>query len=162
MLHLFHRLFEAHFLPTHLYVVLICSSIYTFFYPSVAIPSMLKIVLDIAGWCRLVGFCSIVFFFYNYEKYHQLCVGLRQEEMGRVGLLEEMVSNDSVSTKAFQYAGFLEGLLFPVSGLIFGGLPATQAVISHLFTERLVYVVSLKPSSLKRAGPWKDMSRVTP
>lgn len=82
--------------------------------------------------------------------------------MGRAGLLEEMVSNDSISPKAFQYAGFLEGVLFPIGGLIFGGIPATQAVISHLFTERLVYVVSLKPSNLTGARPWRDMSRMTP
>lgn len=162
MFHLYHRLFEAHFLPTHLYVVLVCSSLYTFFYSNIPIPSILQVALDIAGWARLMGFCTMIFFFYNYERYHNLCVGLRQEEMRRVGLLDEMVSNDSVSTKVYQYAGFLEGVLFPISGLVFGGLPATQAVVSHLFTERLVYVVSMKPSSLSNGKPWKDMSRVTP
>jgi hypothetical protein len=35
-------------------------------------------------------------------------------------------------------------------------------VLSHLFTERLVYVVSLKPSKLANARPWKDVSRMTP
>ncbi|CZT14398.1 uncharacterized protein RCC_00375 [Ramularia collo-cygni] len=162
MFNLYHRLFEAHFLPTHLYVVLVCSSIYTFFYTSVAIPDMLKIALEVAGWCRLVGFCTMIFFFYNYERYHELCVSLRTEEMRCVGMLEEMANNDGISKKVFQYAGFFEGMIFPISGLVFGGLPATQAIISHLFTERLVYVVSLKPSSLTKARPWKDMSRVTP
>lgn len=162
LFHLFHRLFEAHILPTHLYIVLVSSAVYSFFYPNVLITIGLKIALEIAGWCRMVGFCTMIFFFFNYDRYHRLCVDLRQEEMRRVVLLDEMVSNDGVSTKVFQYAGFLEGVLFPISGLVFGGIPATQAVLSHIFTERLVYVVSLKPSSLTKAQTWKYVSRMTP
>lgn len=162
LLHLIHRLFEAHFLPTHLYVVLVCSGIHSFVYPTVLIPGVLRFALETAGWCRLIGFCTMIFFFFNYERYHQLCVGLRQEEMRQAGLLQEMVDHDSISKHAFQYAGFIEGVLFPIGGLVFGGIPATQAVLSHLFTERLVYVVSLKPSKLANARPWKDVSRMTP
>lgn len=126
------------------------------------VPGVLRIVLEVAGWCRLIGFCTMVFFFYNYERYHKVCVSLRQEEMRHAGLLEAMVDHDGFSTKVFQSAGLLEAILFPINGLIFGGIPAMQAVLSHIFTERLVYVVSLKPTKLTGTRPWKDVSRLTP
>jgi hypothetical protein len=39
----------------------------------------------------------------------------------------------------------LDYLVFPVSGLIYGGVPLFQAVISHFWTQDLVYRVSEKP-----------------
>jgi hypothetical protein len=36
-------------------------------------------------------------------------------------------------------------MLFPIGGFVFGAIPAMHAEISHLFTDRLTYVVSLKP-----------------
>ena len=142
---IFHRLFEAHFLPTHLAVILTTSGIYTLLHPSFLIPSALKLALDVSGWLRLVGFCTMLVFFFLYERYHKLCVGLRQEEMRRAGLLEDMRDNDGFCHRTFQVAGLLETATFPIGGFIFGAIPAMQAVISHLFTDRLTYVVSLKP-----------------
>jgi hypothetical protein len=154
----FHRLFEAHFLPIHLAVILSTSGIYTLFYPPFLIPPALKMALDISGWCRLIGFCTMIFFFYLYERYHRLCVGLRQEEMRRAGMLEDMKQGDGFTHNTFQFAGILEAVLFPLGGFAFGAIPAMHAVVCHMFTDKLTYVVSLKPQfALKQ---WKDANVV--
>lgn len=147
---LYHRLFEAHFLPTHLAVILATTGIYDLFHPTFLVPRVLRLALDISGWCRLTGFLLMMCFFFLYSKYHHFCVGLRQEEMRRAGLLEDMSENDGFSMRVFQLIGVLETAIFPLGGFLFGAIPALQAVISHLFTERLVYVVSLKPQFAKR------------
>lgn len=151
LLTIYHRLFEAHFLPTHLAVILATTGIYDLLHPTHLVPGILRWALDVSGWCRLVGFSLMMCFFYLYSKYHHVCLGLRQEDMRRAGMLEDMSENDEFSTKVFQVAGVFETAIFPLGGFIFGAIPALQAVISHLFTERLVYVVSLKPqAAIKR------------
>lgn len=155
-----HRLFEAHFLPIHLAVILITSSIYSALHPSFLVPTVLKLALDFSGICRLIGFSSMLCFFYLYERYHRLCVGLRMEEMRQAGMLDHMEEHDGFTPHVFQVAGLFEVALFPIGGIIFGALPALHAVLSHLFTDRLTYVVSLKPQLALK--PWRDMSRMTP
>ncbi|KXT01742.1 hypothetical protein AC578_2731 [Pseudocercospora eumusae] len=155
---LYHRLFEAHFLPIHLCTILVISGIYTFVYPGFLIPTAFKMALDFCGFCRLVGFSTMLAFFYLYDRYHKLCVGLRREEMRQAGMLEYMEDNDGFTRSIFQFAGLFEIATFPIGGFIFGAIPALQAVLSHLFTDRLTYVVSLKP----RLPAWQDLSRMTP
>ncbi|EMC95883.1 hypothetical protein BAUCODRAFT_148743 [Baudoinia panamericana UAMH 10762] len=146
-----HRLFEAHFLPTHLVVILTTSSIFTLLTPDFLMPRILRIALDFSGWCRLAGWLLMLVFFFRYESYHQLCVKLRKDEMRKAGMLDEMVEHDGFSNKVFQVAGVFETGLFPIGGFIFGAIPAMQAVLSHIFTDRITYVVSLKPQiALKR------------
>ncbi|CAK1366763.1 unnamed protein product [Cercospora beticola] len=143
---LYHRMFEAHFLPVHLCVILITSGIYTFYTPTFLVPTVFKMALDFSSHCRLFGWCTMLCYFYLYDRYHKLCVGLRQEEMRQAGLLEDMEDNDGITPNIFQVAGLFEAALFPIGGVIFGAIPAIQAELSHFFTERLTYVVSLKPS----------------
>jgi len=152
---LLYRLFEAHFLPIHLATIMTVTSIYTLLTPSFLIPTALKTFLDLSGWFRLTGFCCMMIFFYQYERYHRLCLSLRQEEMRKAGMLEDMTEQDGFSHRVFQVAGLFETCLFPVGGFIFGAIPATQAVLSHFFTDRLTYVVSLKPQLLARQ--WQEM-----
>lgn len=142
---LFQRMFEAHFVPIHLAVILTTSSVFSFFTPGSTMPEVLHIALDFASWCRLAGWSLMLCFFWRFEKYHQLCTALRQEEMREAGLLDDMLAHDGFSPRVFQVAGLLEAALFPIGGFIFGAIPALQAVLSHVFTERLTYVVSLKP-----------------
>ena len=145
VLTVFYRLFEAHFLPVHLVFVLAASSCYTTVYPGFLMPLLLKTTLDFCSAYRLVTFGIMLWFFHRYEQYHSLCVGLREEEMRRAGLLEVMIETDSVSPNVFVRGGLFEAALFPIGGFIFGAIPALQAVVSHVFTERLRYTVSLKP-----------------
>ncbi|WPH00338.1 Hypothetical protein R9X50_00316300 [Acrodontium crateriforme] len=154
------RMFEAHFLPIHLCLILATSGIYGLLYPIFLMPAVLRWSLEFSGWCRLIGYLLMLVFFYRYATYHRLCVALRREEMRRAGLLEEMEENDSFSPDIFQFAGIAEVMTFPLGGFIFGGIPALQAVITHIFTDRLTYVVSLKPQ-LSRTKDWKS-GTVTP
>ncbi|KAK4574198.1 hypothetical protein LTR86_001959 [Recurvomyces mirabilis] len=154
VLTIFLRLFEAHFLPTHLAVILTTSSIFTLLTPSFLVPDVLATALNFSGWCRLIGWTLMLVFFWRYENYHKLCVSLRQEEMRKAGMLEEMTERDGFSMRVFQVGGLWEAGLFPLGGFIFGAIPACQAVLSHVFTDRLTYVVSLKPQfELKKR--WK-------
>jgi hypothetical protein len=145
LLTIFHRLFEAHFLPIHLLLVLTASSYYTSVYPAFLIPTILRLALRCAAVCRLISFCTMLAALYAYEEYHHICVGLRKEEMRKAGLLEKMEENDSVCPNVFSWAGILEAALFPLGGILFGAIPALHAVFSHIFTQNLQYVVSAKP-----------------
>lgn len=148
---LYQRLFEAHFLPIHLAVVLTTSSIFSLNVPGFMMPEVLHMALDFAGWCRLAGWLLMLCFFYRFDSYHRLCVGLRQEEMREAGMLDELTEHDGFSLTVFPVAGIFEACLFPLGGFIFGAIPALQAVISHVFTDRITYVVSLKPQfAIKR------------
>ncbi|KAK3066523.1 hypothetical protein LTR53_017090 [Teratosphaeriaceae sp. CCFEE 6253] len=142
---LYLRLFEAHFLPIHLSVILTTSSLFTYLTPAFLIPEALHLALAFAGWCRLGGWLLMLAFFWRYEQYHRLCVALRREEMRDAGLLEGILAHDGFSWSTFAVACAWEAALFPLGGLLFGAVPALHAVLSHVFTERLTYVVSLKP-----------------
>ncbi|KAI6907613.1 hypothetical protein D0869_12121 [Hortaea werneckii] len=142
---LYVRLFEAHFLPIHLAVILTTSSIFQFVVPGFMMPEVLRLALNFAGWCRLAGWLLMLLFFHRYNQYHRLCVALRKDEMRKAGMLGEVSEHDGFTSQVFQVAGLLECGLFPIGGFIFGAIPAIQAVMSHVFTDRLTYVVSLKP-----------------
>lgn len=139
------RLFEAHFMPVHLVVILVASSIYSQRTPIDLVPHVLKVALDVSAYCRFIGYVLMLGFFWRFQAYHKLCVSLRKEEMSAVGLLQELEDADGFSSNLFQLAGLAEAATFPVGGVIFGALPALQAIISHVFTERIAYIVSLKP-----------------
>ncbi|KAI7349720.1 hypothetical protein KC320_g5922 [Hortaea werneckii] len=145
ILTLYVRLFEAHFLPIHLAVILTTSSIFQFVVPGFMMPEVLRLALNFAGWCRLAGWLLMLLFFHRYNQYHRLCVALRKDEMRKAGMLGEVSEHDGFTSQVFQVAGLLECGLFPLGGFIFGAIPALQAVVSHVFTDRLTYVVSLKP-----------------
>jgi hypothetical protein len=150
VLTVFHRLFEAHFLPTHFALILTTIGIVQLVYPVFLMPSVLRVTLNLCSWCRSAGFAVMLCLFYRYEQYHRLCVGLRTEEMRRGNLLEEMLEDDSITPNVFLAGGLFEAALFPVGGFLFGVIPTLQATISHIFTERLTYVVSLKPRSAQQ------------
>lgn len=148
---LYMRLFEAHMLPIHLSLILTTSSLFDLSYSRYLVPEVLRLALSFSGWCRLAGWTFMLCFFWQYNCYHQLCVRLRQEEMRAAGMLEEMQQRGGFCTTVFPVAGFIEAGLFPIGGFIFGAIPALQAALSHIFTDRLVYVVSLKPQfAMKR------------
>lgn len=142
---IYYRLFEAHFLALHLILTLIASSLYQAIYPPALQPGLLYNALGIAGVFRFLGFITMLTFFALYKRYHRLCLGLRQESLRRGGLYDDFNEKDYFSKTCFPTAGFFEVFLFPVSGFLFGAIPALVAVTSHLWTDRLVYVVSLKP-----------------
>jgi hypothetical protein len=137
---LLHRMFEAHFLPIHLTLLLVVSGRYTLFTPEAQIPRLLLQTLNLTGYVRLLSALNLIYFFFLYESYHALCVSSRQVEMSRTGL-----SNQSFSYRSWRKTG-LDFCLFPVAGVLFGSLPASIALVCQFWTTKLVYRVSKKPT----------------
>lgn len=141
----FTRLFEAHFLPNHLFLVLLASALYT----SLAIPvshwQILSYTLDLTSYMRAAGFALMtIYFVVFYERYHQVCIQARENEMRRAGLYEEM-EDDFSHRQRWTLTAIVDYFTFPISGTIFGSVPLFQAIVSHFWTEKLVYLVSAKP-----------------
>jgi hypothetical protein len=142
---LFSRLFEAHFLPIHLFLVLLASAIYAALpYPLTSCAS-LTFAMDLTSYLRAVGFFLMtIYFVIFYEAYHRACIEARASEMRRAGLYEELADEFS-HRKRLSFVAIMDYLLFPVAGTMFGSVPLLQAMVSHFWTEKLVYLVSAKP-----------------
>jgi hypothetical protein len=142
---LFSRLFEAHFLPIHLFLVLLASAIYAALpYPLTSCAS-LTFAMDLTSYLRAVGFFLMtIYFVIFYEAYHRACIEARASEMKRAGLYEELADEFS-HRKRLSFVAIMDYLLFPVAGTMFGSVPLLQAMVSHFWTEKLVYLVSAKP-----------------
>lgn len=142
---LFMRMFEAHFLPAHLFLVLIASAAYTGLKPSSNNHSTMLLFLDFTAWLRCISYVLMVFYFaVVYERYHRICLQVREQEMMRAGLHKELF--DSFSRRqSTNVLLCIDWFVFPIAGMIYGCLPLFQAAISHFWTEKLVYLVSAKP-----------------
>lgn len=142
---LFSRLFEAHFLPIHLFLVLLASAVYSALPHPISQCRLLTATMEFTSYLRGAGFaCMTMYFVVFYESYHQACIQAREREMKRAGLYEEM-AQDFSHRQRWTLTVLLDYVLFPVAGTIFGSVPLLQAIISHFWTEKLVYLVSAKP-----------------
>jgi hypothetical protein len=140
---LLHRMYEAHFLPTHITLIIIASGLYSLLTPPALTNPLLLQVFNIVGYLRLGSGLGFALFFFLYENYHQTCVKGREEEMLRVGLADRMhgsFSYRSVRKNCFDYC------FFPIAGVAFGSVPTMVALLSHFWTLRLTYKVTKKPS----------------
>jgi hypothetical protein len=141
-----HRLFEAHFLPMHLMLLAFSSAIYTIIVPREQVPEVFIFAFAMTGYLRLLGFICMATYFHLYESYHSTCVHSRADEMQRAGLYEKMSVN-------FAYregrGTWIDKFIFPVAGTLFGTIPGISAEIQHFWTTKLVYSVSVKPTSGK-------------
>ncbi|KAL9111070.1 MAG: hypothetical protein Q9227_004503 [Pyrenula ochraceoflavens] len=142
------RIFEAHFVPVHLPVVTISSTIFANFSPALIQCRYLALVFQITALIRALGFAAmILYYFVFYEAFHQACIDAREVEMRRAGLFEEM-EESFARRKKYSPRTWLDYLMFPVAGLIYGSVPLTQAAFSHFWSDRLHYKVSAKPRRL--------------
>ena len=138
---LYHRLFEAHFLPLLVPFNVLSSIIYPWFNPPVTTPATLLFAFRATEHLRNVSFFIVIFWFYLYEHFHWLCVRLREIEMRKVGLFD---AADFSRRQGSRY--WLDWVGFPVAGVLFGAAPAVVAQFSHLWTDSLVYQVTAKPA----------------
>lgn len=142
---LFTRLFEAHFLPNHLFLLVLASAVYGSLPYPISHWRTLSITLDITSYMRAMGYALMtIYFVVFYERYHQVCVEAREQQMRRVGLYEELESEFS-RRQRWTLASTIDYFIFPISGTIFGSVPLMQAIVSHFWTDKLVYLVSAKP-----------------
>lgn len=142
------RIFEAHFLPAHLFVILITSSIYLAINPATAISRWVQLSMDAMGYLRAFGFLTMLFyFFFCYERYHKVCVDVRTAELKKSGLYRDI--EDQISQRdPWSPITWLDYVIFPVAGLIYGGLPLLHAAFSHFWSVDLNYKVSAKPKRI--------------
>lgn len=147
---LMHRMYEAHFLPIHITLLIIGGGLYTLFTPQDSIPRLLLQTLDITGYLRIVSALNFIYFFFLYESYHYICVKGREEEMLRAGLADSMMN--AFSYRSLHKTG-LDFALFPVAGIVFGTVPAVVALTCQFWTLSLVYKVSKKPQRIGAPFP---------
>jgi hypothetical protein len=147
---LFIRIFEAHFLPVHLLLVVAASGMYSNFKAPLVHCRILSLAMDITAILRAASYAIMVAYFaIFYERYHRVCVELRESEMKRAGLYDDMTDNFSHRQRS-KPTIWLDYLLFPLAGAIFGSMPLVHAAFAHFWTDRLIYKVSEKPA---RPGP---------
>ena len=137
--YLFHRLFEAHFLPIHMAILTIASSIYVLLVAKQ--PHDLHVVwtFQITAYLRVIGFLMVAVYMALYEKFHTICAASRKAEMKAADLHTQFSSRSFKGT-------FLDYFLIPLVAPLFGSIPASQAQICHFWTQDLVYTVSMKPA----------------
>jgi hypothetical protein len=140
---LFHRLFEAHFLPIHMMVLVIASGIYALVTRGQPDTLQISWTFNISGYLRISGFLMVALYLTLYENFHRICVNARKAEMKAAGLYEGMQNSFSHRTL---WSNKLDYIVIPIAAPIFGSLPALQAQMSHFWTLDLVYTVSKKPT----------------
>lgn len=143
--YLFHRLFEAHFLPTHMILLVLASSLYAAI--TADKPDTLHIgwTFALTNYLRIISFGGTAVYLMLYESYHATGAGLRLAEMTSVGLAEHMV----FSFRKFP-GNLVDYAVSPLVAPLFGCIPALQAQFSHFWTQELVYAVSAKPEVVGR------------
>ncbi|KAF3901546.1 hypothetical protein ABW21_db0201082 [Orbilia brochopaga] len=139
------RVFEAHFLPAHLFIILITSSIYTATNPAATTSLWVSLSMDVMAYLRTCGFLTMMcYFFFCYERYHKICVDVRTAELKHAGLYRDI--EDQISQRDPRSPlTWLDYVIFPVAGLIYGGVPLLHAAFSHFWSVDLNYKVSAKP-----------------
>lgn len=136
---LFHRLFEAHFLPVQMTILVIASTLYIWVTEGTADVHGVAWIFTICKVLRTAGFMQVAFYLFLYENFHQICLATREKEMADAGLSKGMnFSHRNVKTNYIDY------IMVPLVAPIYGAIPCAQAQICHFWTLDLVYTVSKK------------------
>lgn len=145
---LFLRLFEAHILPLHISCILVASSYYSsHLYSSTSNP-YLQTVLELTGYARTVnGILMAICLTTAYADFQKSCIQARQWEMRNAGL-HEFAFESSIGGR-WSLWRILDILSLPITSMVFGTLPLLQAVLSHVWSDRLLYRVSGKPTKIR-------------
>lgn len=139
---LLHLLWEAHFLPCHLAILMIFSTFYTLWNPAVRQDPVLSWAFSFTDTLRTCGFLGMNVCLGLYERWHALSLNARMQDMHEANIYDTGCSRRNWSNPKY----LAERIIFPVAGTLFGAVPTLHAVFSHFYTDRLVYRVSKKPS----------------
>ena len=134
-----HRMFEAHFLPVQMTVLVIASTLFMRATEGAADIHGVKWMFETCKYLRTMGVFQIAFYLFMYESFHGLAVAMRQREMTDAGLAEGMHFSHRSLRK-----NFLDYIMVPLVAPIYGALPSIRAQTCHLWTTDLVYIVSKK------------------
>ena len=135
-----HLLWQAHFFPVHLVFSLVGGSVIPDLLGIRHVHPALDYVMAMCAHIRTLTFLGMNFAFYFYDRYHEVCAQARAQDMADAGLPAHISFRNRWH---WRYVG--ERVAFPLAGFLYGTLPASIAEVCHLWTDRLVYVVSRKP-----------------
>lgn len=139
IVYLFHRLFEAHFLPLQTTILIIASTLYVWVTEGNPDVHGVNWIFDVCNVLRTAGFMEVAFLLFLYEGFHRIAVETREKEMSDAGLAKGMnFSHRNVSKNWKDYC------MVPLVAPLFGAIPCAQAQICHFWTIDLVYTVSKK------------------
>ncbi|KAI1810555.1 glycosyl transferase family group 2-domain-containing protein [Poronia punctata] len=134
-----HRLFEAHFLPLQMTILVVTSTLYMAVTEGGSDPHNVDWIFQICKVLRTVGLVECAFLMFLYERYHKICATTREKEMQEAGLAKGMCfSHRNLKTNLVDY------LMVPLVAPLYGSIPSAQAQLMHFFTHDLVYTVSKK------------------
>ncbi|GJN69805.1 hypothetical protein PLICBS_003857 [Purpureocillium lilacinum] len=141
LIYLFHRLFEAHFLPVHMTILVLTLALYDWVSADMQYSNGLRRIFSLCSVLRMLGFLEVGYYIFLYEGFHRLCVMTRKRAMTYAGLADEMYfSQRSIRKNLVDYA------LVPLVAPLYGAIPCAQAATTHFWTVDLVYSVSKKAS----------------
>ncbi|KAH1906659.1 hypothetical protein KXV57_005284 [Aspergillus fumigatus] len=130
---LIHLLWEAHFLPCHLIILMVFSTIYTLLTPPASLHPTMAWTFDLTNLLRASSFIGMNMCIFLYEPWHALCVRTRKTDMQQAN-----VADAGFSERIWwSPAQLVERICFPIAGTVFGGIPTVHAVFSHFWTDRL-------------------------
>jgi hypothetical protein len=139
LLILFHRLFEAHFLPVQMNTLIVASTLWMWVTEGAGDIHGVNWIFRVCNVLRALGFMEVALYLALYEGFHRICVETREKEMSDAGLTKGMhFSRREVKTN------FIDYVMVPLVAPIFGSIPCAQAQIFHFWTLDLVYTVSKK------------------
>ena len=137
--YLAHRLFEAHFLPVHMTVLVFASAVYVWAAEGNGDAHGIAWIFTMSTILRTMGFMGVGGYLFFYEEFHRICVTARQREMERANLADGMCfSYRSIKKNCVDY------VLVPLVAPLYGAIPCLQAELSHFWTVDLAYAVSKK------------------
>lgn len=136
---LFHRLFEAHFLPVQMTILVVASTLYMWVTDGAPDAHGVAWIFLVCNVLRTAGFMEVALYLFLYEGFHRVCVESRELEMGDAGLLKGMHFS-----RRRPRVNFVDYVMVPLVAPLFGAIPCAQAQICHFWTLDLVYAVSKK------------------
>ncbi|OQD79816.1 hypothetical protein PENANT_c043G00217 [Penicillium antarcticum] len=145
---LLHLLWEAHFMPCHLTLLMFFSVFYTLWNPVSSLHPTLAWAFSFTNTLRTLGFVGMNVCLALYERWHAVCLDSRMKDMREANL-----PDTGFSRRVWYHPQcLLERVCFPISGTLYGAVPTIHAVFSHFWTDRLVYRVSKKPTFSEELG----------
>ena len=139
IIYLAHRLFEAHFLPVHMTILVVASTLFLWVTDGKEDPNNFGWIWTLSNVLRTAGFMLVACYLFLYESLHRTSVAAREQEMKEAGLHRNM----HFSYRSFR-KNFMDYIMVPIVAPLYGAIPCIQAEISHFWTQDLVYTVSKK------------------
>jgi hypothetical protein len=139
LFYLLHRIFEAHFLPVQMTILVLATTLYIFVTEGTGDAHGVNWIFSACNVLRTLGFMEVAAYLFLYERFHKICVETRSREMDDAGLSKGMhFSRREVKNN------FIDYVMVPLVAPIYGAIPCAQAQICHFWTLDLVYTVSKK------------------